>query len=88
MKLRNRLALCAASGLVLLATGTAAMAQRGPGPRDPHMDRRGPPPRPAPRPYYHNYNSGYYAAPVYAPPPVVYTPQPSVGINLVLPFHF
>jgi len=32
----------------------------------------------------------YYPARVYAPPPVVYYPEPyqSPGINIILPFHF
>ena len=30
------------------------------------------------------YEPGY----VYAPPPVVYAPQPSPGINLIIPMHF
>ncbi|MGA2110136.1 MAG: hypothetical protein ABSH25_21110 [Syntrophorhabdales bacterium] len=32
---------------------------------------------------------GYYQEPVYAPPPVVYSPQPyqSPGISLVFPIH-
>jgi hypothetical protein len=28
---------------------------------------------------------GVYAAPVYAPPPVVYVPAPSVGVHLFFP---
>jgi hypothetical protein len=80
-----------AAAVLALATCGSALAQRPGPPRDPHMNRPAPgrrPPPPPPRPYYHNYNGNYYAAPVYAPPPVVYTPQPSVGLNLVIPFHF
>jgi hypothetical protein len=37
----------------------------------------------------HEPRGGYYRQPVYAPPPVVYTPQPyqSPGISLVFPIH-
>jgi len=43
-----------------------------------------------PRGYYRGYQPyGYYPAPVYAPPPVVYAPTPyqSPGISLVFPIH-
>jgi hypothetical protein len=30
----------------------------------------------------------YYSAPVYAPPPVYYAPQPSPGISLFFPLDF
>ena len=34
------------------------------------------------------YDGYYYQEPVYAPP-VVYAPEPpSVGVNLIIPFHF
>lgn len=34
------------------------------------------------------YDYDYYQQPVYAPP-VVYEPEPpSVGVNLIIPFHF
>jgi hypothetical protein len=83
-----RLAL-ATVALIAMGSTSLAMAQqpgyRGP-PGPPRGGYRRPPP-PAPR-GRHDYNSGYYQTPVWTPPPVVYTPQPSVGINLVIPFHF
>lgn len=45
--------------------------------RDRHDDRR----RRAYRPAY----GRAYAAPVYAPPPVVYVPAPSAGVHLFFP---
>ncbi len=93
MSITSKTLLTTALAVVLGAASVSAFAQYGgpgPGPRGPggppgHFRR--PPPPPPPR-YYHNYNGPYYAAPVYAPPPVVYAPQPSVGVNLVIPFHF
>ena len=43
-----------------------------------------------PRGHYRGHEPrGYYQEPVYAPPPVVYAPQPyqSPGISLVFPIH-
>jgi hypothetical protein len=43
-----------------------------------------------PRGHYRGHEPyGYYPAPVYAPPPVVYAPAPyqSPGISLVFPIH-
>lgn len=72
---------------LILALAVPARAQyqhHGPPPRPVHHDRdwyrhhrRPPPPAPV------------YAAPVYAPPAVVYTPPvPVGGINLIIPFNF
>lgn len=71
---------------LILALAVPARAQyqhHGPPPpvhhdRDWYRHHRRPPP-PAP----------VYAAPVYAPPAVVYTPPvPVGGINLIIPFNF
>jgi hypothetical protein len=45
--------------------------------------------RQEPRGHYRGHDRGYYPAPVYAPPPVVYAPEPyqSPGISIVFPIH-
>jgi len=97
LRLAGLLALASALGIAVVPL-TLVAEERHPGPQghqaqrgeqhgDRHEDRfrRG---------YRPGYGPGYapgYAyggAPIYVPPPVMYNPYPSPGINLVIPFSF
>jgi hypothetical protein len=68
------------AALVVMSMGFAAPAHadpRGHGRGGGHWD------------HYHHWHGGYAPGVVYAPAPVVYAPpEPSPGINLVVPLHF